>query len=367
MRAPLLFVVGTRPEAIKLAPILLEARARDVRTICCTTGQHSELVRPALAFFDLTPDIDLALEKPDLTTFTGRAVGALGELMVQHRPRAVLVQGDTSSALAGGLAGVYARAPVVHVEAGLRSYDRLAPFPEETHRVLLSHLASLHCAPTAGAAANLAREGITQNVLVAGNTVIDALRLCTPALIRMDRVFATRFPFASRRLVLATVHRRESFGPRLEGICRALRTIVERHHDVELALPVHPHPSVQQVVRDLLAKTPRVHLLEPLPYPEMLWLLRASTLVLTDSGGLQEEAPAFGKPVLVLRDVTERPEGIAAGCAQLVGTEEQGIVSAASRLLSDPGAWAEMAHVAHPYGDGHAAEAIVDEIERRFP
>ena len=228
---------------------------------------------------------------------------------------------------------------------------------------LLSHLSALHCAPTAQAARALASEGRSRVVQV-GNPVIDAVRLSLPALDHEAAELAARFPFAARRLLLATVHRRESFGAPLERICRALERLVERFDDVELALPVHPHPEVAGTVRRLLGGRPRVHLLEPLSYVELLWLLRAAHLVLTDSGGLQEEAPALGRPLLVLRDVTERPEGVAAGAARLVGTREEPIVEAASALLRDPAAWAAMAEVRSLYGDGYAAEAIVGHVER---
>jgi UDP-N-acetylglucosamine 2-epimerase (non-hydrolysing) len=359
----LLFVVGTRPEAIKLAPVVLAARARGHRAVLCTTGQHPALVAPALEVFGLRAEVALSLAQPQLASFAGRALEALGGAIAQEQPRAVLVQGDTSSALAGGLAAAYAQVPLVHVEAGLRSYDRAAPFPEETHRVLLSQLAALHCAPTAQAAANLAREGVGGQVVVVGNPVIDALRLSLPLLQAQEAQLAARFPFAAGRLLLATVHRRESFGAPLVGICEALRAVVAQHEGVALALPVHPHPAVQGTVRKVLGGVPRVHLLEPLPYLELQWLLRRAHLVLTDSGGLQEEAPAFGKPVLVLREVTERPEGVAAGSARLVGTGGAAIVEAASALLADSAAYAAMAQVRYPYGEGHAAEAIVEQVE----
>ncbi len=363
MSAPWLFVIGTRPEAIKLSPVVLAARAAGHPCRVCTTGQHADLVRPVLEHFGVAVDRELALARPELSAFTGAALEALGALIAELTPAVVVVQGDTSSALAGGLAGHYARVPVVHVEAGLRSGDPSAPFPEETHRVLLSHLSALHCAPTAQAARALASEGRSRVVQV-GNPVIDAVRLSLPALDRKTAELAARFPFAARRLLLATVHRRESFGAPLERICRALARIVERFDDVELALPVHPHPEVAGTVRRLLGGRARAHLLEPLSYLELLWLLRAAHLVLTDSGGLQEEAPALGRPLLVLRDVTERPEGVAAGAARLVGTREEPIVEAASALLSDPAAWAAMAEVRPLYGDGHAAEAIVGHVER---
>lgn len=365
-----LVVCGTRPEGIKLAPVvqaLAKRPAFDVKL--CVTGQHREMLAPILAFFGLKPDFDLELMKPGQTLYdvTAGALLKLKPVLDEVKPDVVVVQGDTTTAFAGALAAFYEKVKVAHVEAGLRTGDRYSPFPEEMNRVLVSRLADFHFAPTENARRHLEGEAVRHGVYVTGNTVIDAL-LEAHALVKRSHAeqFAREFSMldASKRLVLVTGHRRESFGAPFESICRALKTLAEKYPDVELLYPVHLNPNVRAPVDRILKGTPRVHLIEPVDYPRLVYLLSRATLVLTDSGGIQEEAPTLGKPVLVMREVTERPEGIDAGCAQLVGTDERRIIEAASTLLDDAAAYARMAQAKNPYGDGTAAEQIAAILER---
>ncbi len=368
-----LFVVGTRPEAIKMSPIWREVGRRPevVAGALCATGQHRELVRPFLALFGMEPTFDLDVMVPgqSLSGVAARVLEAMDALLVRDRPDLVLVQGDTTSALAAALAAFHRGIEVGHVEAGLRTGDLTHPFPEEMNRVVISRVASWHFAPTAGAGEHLRREGVAADrVLVTGNTVVDALLWAREHLLPAVDV-AARFPWLdrTRRLVLVTGHRRESFGGGIESVCLALRDLVERHPDVQVAWPVHLNPQVQAPVLRLLgpaAESGTVHLEPPLGYVDFLALLEASFLVVTDSGGIQEEAPSFRKPVLVTRPATERPEGVEAGVARLVGTDRARIVAAADELLDNPAAYARMTALANPYGDGRAAERIVDAILR---
>lgn len=367
MRRRVLVVCGTRPEGVKLAPVVraLKARPDAFDTRLCVTGQHKQMLDPILRFFSLEPDFDLALMKPGqtLTDITAGAVQKLKPVLDEVKPDVVLVQGDTTTAFAGALAAFYEKVKVGHVEAGLRTGNRYSPFPEEMNRVLISRLADYHFAPTETSRRMLESEGLTANVHVTGNTVTDAL-LQGRALVEAHHraAFDQEFGFLSRdrRLVLVTGHRRESFGEPFENICRAIRTLAERFADVEFVYPVHLNPNVRAPVDRILSGVPRVHLIEPVDYPKLVYLLDRCTLVLTDSGGIQEEAPTLGKPVLVMREVTERPEGIDAGCALLVGTDEARIVTEATTLLTDAGRYRAMAQAKNPYGDGHAAERIAD-------
>jgi UDP-N-acetylglucosamine 2-epimerase (non-hydrolysing) len=359
----MLFVFGTRPEAIKLAPVIEELRrepeAFDVRI--CITGQHREMLAQVLELFGIRPDLDLDLMQPDqhLTDLAASVLGRVRRVLDELRPRVVIVQGDTTSAFAAALAAFYAGVDVAHVEAGLRSGDLDAPWPEEANRRLISVVSRMHFAPTTHAAAQLEREGAA-NVIVTGNTVIDAVL----------RVEGDGAPFGfldpSRRLVLVTGHRRENFGPALESICHALADLARAHEDIEIVYPVHLNPNVQQPVRAILSAQERVHLLEPVDYAQFVWLMRRSTLILSDSGGVQEEAPALGKAVLLLRDKTERPEAVEAGNVRIVGTDRARIVSEAGALLRDAARLAEMAQVRHPFGDGHAARRIRDALFSRY-
>ena len=370
-----LAVFGTRPEAIKMAPVLkrLEAERDTFDPVVCVTGQHREMLAQALAAFDITPDVDLELmeDSQRLPDLTARALVAVTGALEKLAPDIVLVQGDTTTAMAAGLAAFYARIPVGHIEAGLRTRSRYRPFPEEINRRLLGTLATLHFAPTEGAAAELRQEGVpAETVFVTGNPVIDALQWIAsrPPRRSTGEFLASlglgRGPAPDSRVVLMTAHRRESFGPPLARICRAVRTLAERHGDVLVVYPVHPNPEVLQTVRARLEGCPRVRLVPPLAYETLVHLMSRAYLVLTDSGGLQEEAPALGKPVLVLREETERPEGVAAGTARVVGTTTARIVAECERLLNDRAAYAAMARAATPYGDGRASERIVEILRR---
>jgi UDP-N-acetylglucosamine 2-epimerase (non-hydrolysing) len=363
-----LFVAGTRPEAVKLAPVIHALRERNCRTLVVATGQHRELLHIALAGFGIAADIDLAVMRRAQTPadVVGALVPALERQCRTHRPCVAIVQGDTASAFAGAQAAAYAGVPVVHVEAGLRSGHR-DPFPEEMHRKAIAQLADLHFAPTAGARAALLREGIASDTIhITGNTGIDALHWVRDRLDRdaaLSAALALRFAAISRRrpLILVTVHRRENHD-RLPAIVAALAALAAR---AEIAIPVHPHPAVAGAMA-ALAGTPGIHLLPPLDYTEFVWLLRRAALALTDSGGVQEEAPALGVPVLVLRRVTERPEGLASGNARLVGTDRDEVIAAVIALLDDADGLARMAEPALPYGVGDAAARIADELVRRF-
>jgi len=348
-----LAVYGTRPEAIKMAPVINALRRREeaVRLTVCTTGQHREMLEQVHATFDLAPDVDLRLMRAnqDLNHLLAAAVDAIDRVIVEREPEWLLVQGDTTTAMAAAVAAFHRRVKVGHVEAGLRTHDLGHPFPEEANRRIVDAISTALFAPTERAARGLIAEGCrTDHVHLVGNTVIDALR---------------RFPVAAanangRRQVLVTVHRRESFGEPLQRILAALRELAGLFPEVEWVYPVHPNPNVVGPVREALSDLPNFRLSPPLGYAELIAELAASHFVLTDSGGLQEEAPAFAKPVLVLRETTERPEGIECGIARLTGSDTARIVAEASRLLTSPAEYASMARAANPYGDGRAAERI---------
>ena len=362
-RPRVLCVFGTRPEAIKMAPVVraLAAPSSGLEPLVCVTDQHREMLEPVLDFFDLHPDHRLGVMRPNQSQseVAARVLQRLPTVIDVVRPSTVLVQGDTTTTMAAGLAAFHARVPVGHVEAGLRTHRLDSPFPEEANRRLTTTLARWHFAPTAQARDNLLDERVpASRILVTGNPVVDALLWAVDCL--QGRGTGVRVPIApGRRLVLVTAHRRESFGTRLVELCRALRELVQRNPDIELAYPVHLNPQVQTVARSILARCPRIHLLPPVGYPQLVDLLHRCHLVLTDSGGIQEEAPSLGKPVLVLRDVTERTEGIAAGTARLVGTSRRRILEETERLLRDPSAYAAMARAHNPYGDGRASARIV--------
>ena len=362
-----LIVFGTRPEAIKIAPVALALRSVPHRfeTVLCSTGQHRELVDQALAPFGLSPDIDLHVMRSAqrLADVAGRILAALDRVYAKRRPDLVLVQGDTTSCFVGALAAYYRRIPVAHLEAGLRTDDVYDPFPEEVHRRLVSSLATFHFAPTRRAASQLSREGLSaDDILVTGNTVIDALLHIYATTVRREGAFER----TDRRSILVTMHRRESYGAPFENICRAITSLADNHRSVEFVLPVHPAPSVQEPVRRLLGDHPRIRLIGPLAYPDFVATLSRSHFVMTDSGGIQEEAPALAKPVLVLRNTTERPEAVSAGTAKLVGTTTETIVEAAQELLGDSAAYERMARAVNPFGDGHAADRVVDALSYRY-
>ena len=359
-------IVGTRPEVIKMAPLVHELRRRESLSVTLvSTGQHREMTAQAMGCFDLVADRDLDVMVPDqgLASLTSRLVERLAGTLRELRPDALLAQGDTTTVLAAGLAAFYERVPFGHVEAGLRSHDFTAPWPEEMNRRLTDTLAAWCFAPTEESKQNLLREGVDPaSVHVTGNTVIDALLWMRE---RVEREPPPLDPeieraLAERRLVLVTGHRRESFGPVFEGLCRAMRRVVEHYPDVALVYPVHLNPNVREPVRRVLEDHDRILLTEPLTYDRFVRLLAGCTLVLTDSGGVQEEAPALGKPVVVMRDNSERPEGVASGNAVIAGTDEERIFAEVGRLLDSESAYRERSRVAMPYGDGRAAARIVE-------
>jgi UDP-N-acetylglucosamine 2-epimerase (non-hydrolysing) len=354
-------VVGTRPEAVKMAPVILALQAQPwVQTRVLATAQHRHMLDQVLAAFGIQPDIDLDMMQPnqDLATLTARMLSSMDAVLKAEKPFAVLAQGDTTTVLVSALASFYLGIPFGHVEAGLRTGDFQRPFPEEMNRVLAGRLARWHFAPTESARDNLLREGMTEGVHVTGNTVIDALQAMA------SRTDASPVE-AGRRMILVTAHRRESFGAPLVAVCTAIRRIVDANADVEVLYPVHPNPNVRRTVDEMLGQHPRIRLVEPLDYQPFVAAMKAAYLILTDSGGVQEEAPALGKPVLVLREETERPEAVAAGVVQLVGTNTAAIVGAVQQLLDNPAAYRAMAKGVSPYGDGHAAARIV-EVLRQF-
>ncbi len=361
----ILVIFGTRPEAIKLFPViraLIATPGVTVRT--CVTAQHRGLLDQVLAIADLAPDIDLDLMEPGQTLdrLTARLLTGLGDVMDAESPDLVVVQGDTATAMTGALAAYYRKVPVAHVEAGLRSGDIYHPWPEEVNRRIVAPIAALHLAPTETSAEALRRETIAPATIhVTGNTVIDALHW-TSAKVAADPSLAAGLNdiaarFAGKRIILVTTHRRENFGDGMAAIARAIGRIAERD-DVAVLFPVHPNPNVVSVMDDILGERDNVARIEPLDYPHFVRALGMAAIVLTDSGGVQEEAPALGKPVLVMRETTERPEGVAAGTAKLIGTDENRIVSEIFTLLDDTAAYSAMARAHNPFGDGHAAERI---------
>ena len=365
----ILSVFGTRPEAIKMCPLVKELASREgVESLCCVTAQHRQMLDSVLEVFALEPDYDLDIMTPrqTLSTITSKCLLGMDAAIEALEPDMVLVHGDTSTTFAGALSAFYHQVPVGHVEAGLRTYDKYSPFPEEMNRKMVSAIADLYFCPTENNRQNLLRENITQGLFVTGNTVIDALKTT----VREDYVFSTeelnRLPYEEKKIILVTCHRRENYGEPMKHIMLALRQIAEENADVELVYPVHLSPVVREAVDKYLRGAPRVHLIDPLPADEMHNLMARCYMVMTDSGGLQEEAPALGKPVLVLRRETERPEAVAAGTVKLAGVVQDDIVTMAERLIRDNSAYHSMAHAVNPYGDGHACERIADAILWHF-
>jgi UDP-N-acetylglucosamine 2-epimerase len=361
----LLFVFGTRPEAIKLAPVFLELSGRpNFDCKICVTGQHREMLSQVLDLFELRPDWNLDVMRPnqDLAYLTGAVLSGVGEVLDAFRPDRVIVQGDTTTTFAGALAAFYHRIPVAHVEAGLRTDNIYSPWPEEVNRRLVTHIADLHFSPTARARENLQREGVAcDRIFVTGNTGIDALLRIAALLdhrpdLRSRCTAVLPAHFAGRRMILMTGHRRESFDGGIARVCRAMARIADRG-DAAVVFPVHRNPSVRQAIEPL-RRHPNVLLTDPVDYPELVFLLKRCHFVVTDSGGIQEEAPFFGKPVLVTRETTERPEAMELGLAKLVGTDEELLFSEMMALLDDPDAYSRMSRVANPYGDGRASSRI---------
>ena len=362
-------VFGTRPEAIKLAPLVRAlADSEYTEPIVCVTAQHREMLDQVLDIFKITPDFDLDIMEPrqTLATITEKALRGLDGVLLESKPDLVLVHGDTSTTFAGALAAFYHKIPVGHVEAGLRTYDKYSPFPEEVNRRLVGQIATLHFAPTEHNRQNLEREQIIDGVSVCGNTVVDAIHLT----VRPDYVFHDEqlktLDFEHSRVVLVTAHRRENYGEAMENICRAIGRLSDRYPDVHFVYPVHLSPYVQETAQKFLGDRERVHLIHPLAADEMHNLMSRCYLIMTDSGGLQEEAPSLGKPVLVLRRETERPEAVEAGTVKLAGVDEDTIFSMACTLFDDQTAYDAMAHAVNPYGDGKACSRIVQHIAHYF-
>jgi UDP-N-acetylglucosamine 2-epimerase (non-hydrolysing) len=371
-----MLVFGTRPEAIKMAPVVkeLQKHPEQFQTIVCVTAQHRQMLDPVLSLFDIKPDYDMDIMKPrqDLFDITCHVLQGLKSVLKEVAPDIVLVHGDTTTTMAASLASYYCHIPVGHVEAGLRTHNKFAPFPEEINRKVTGSLADLHFAPTALARQNLLREGVdAETIYVTGNTVIDAL-LSIRAQIENDPLLKKKldndFSFLNnaRKLILVTGHRRENFGGGFDNICHALAEIAGRHPDVEILYPVHLNPNVQEPVRRILGQGTirNVHLIEPVDYLPFVYLMNRSYLIITDSGGIQEEAPSLGKPVLVMRETTERPEAVEAGTVKMVGTDVRRIVDCAEGLLSDQTEYLKMTHAINPYGDGKASERILSVLEK---
>lgn len=382
-----MLVFGTRPEAIKMAPLVktLESHADEFRTLVCVTGQHRQMLDQVLDIFHIRPDFDLNIMRAgqDLYDVTTKVLTGMREVLTTARPDIVLVHGDTTTSMSAAMAAFYARIPVGHVEAGLRTHDVLSPWPEEMNRQLTARLATCHFAPTPLSRDNLLAENIAaDHIWVTGNTVIDALHWVT-ARIKANPELAAGLDAhlheagydvsrltGGRRLVLITGHRRENFGAGFLSMCRAIKALTERYPQVDFVYPMHLNPNVRRPIHDVfgsdLTDLGNMHFIEPLEYLSFVHLMAKSHIVLTDSGGIQEEAPGLGKPVLVMRDTTERPEAVTAGTVRLVGTDFDRITSAVSTLLDDPAAYARMSQAVNPYGDGHACERIARALQERY-
>jgi UDP-N-acetylglucosamine 2-epimerase (non-hydrolysing) len=364
MKKKILFILGTRPEAIKLAPLILQLqKEKEFQISICNTGQHLDMLNQVLTFFNIVPEYNLALMQPGQTLFdiSSKGLTKLQNTLDDFQPDLTIVQGDTTTAFIGALASFYKKIKVAHIEAGLRSGNKWSPYPEEINRKIAGVISDLHFAPTKGAYENLRKENINDNVYITGNTVIDALLLVSEKIKNNDEAFK-QFDFIDpdKKLLLVTGHRRESFGEPFKNICTALAEIAERRNDIQIVYPVHLNPMVQQPVKKILSGKKNIFIIDPVDYPSMIWLLNKCYLVLTDSGGIQEEAPSLGKPILVLRDVTERQEGIDAGTAMLVGTDKQKIIEQTIDLLDNKQSYHQMAQAKNPYGDGSSSKQIIE-------
>jgi UDP-N-acetylglucosamine 2-epimerase (non-hydrolysing) len=360
-------VFGTRPEAVKMAPVIkeLERRSGEIVPLVAVTAQHREMLDQVLELFEITPNYDLNIMQANQTLhdITSRALLGLRDVISEAKPDMILVHGDTTTTFVAALAGFYAQVPVGHVEAGLRTQNKYSPFPEEMNRKLTGAIADLHFSPTDTSKTNLLAEGVNQeNIFVTGNTVIDALLATVHENYTFTDPVLNQIDFTNRKVILVTTHRRENLGEPMRNIYLALQQLIEENPDVEIVFPMHKNPHVREVVNSVLGQTERVHLIEPLDYQPFVNLIARSHIILTDSGGVQEEAPSFGKPVLVLRDTTERPEAVEAGTVLLVGTDRDEVYRNASRLLNDSTTYSKMANAVNPYGDGLAAKRIVDSI-----
>lgn len=362
-------IFGTRPEAIKLAPIIQLLNKKKIKNSVVVTGQHREMLDQVLEVFGIRPDHDLNIMLPNqtLVDITVKVLQETDRIIKKEKPDVVIVQGDTTSAFVAGLVAFYHKIHVVHVEAGLRTSNKYNPFPEEINRRLLTHLADLHFAPTQRAREYLLREDIApEHIFVTGNTVIDALLWVAGQEIAFTDKRLSKIDFSSRDVVLLTTHRRENLEGGMDQIFSAVNQVTEQNPNVEIVFPVHLNPVIKNLADEYLAQNKQVHLLPPLSYTDMVKAMKACKLVLTDSGGVQEEAPALGKPVLVLRETTERPEGIEAGTAKLIGLDTADIVEATNELLSDSNSYMKMAQAVNPYGDGRAAEKIIDILAEQY-
>ena len=362
-------VFGTRPEAIKMCPLVKELeQAKNIQSIVCLTGQHKEMLQQVIDIFGTKADYNLNIMKPaqTLTTITSSILEGMEPILIKEKPDIVLVHGDTTTSFAVALAAFYQQIPVGHVEAGLRTYDKYSPFPEEMNRTLTGRIAELHFAPTENNKNNLLRENITRNVFVTGNTVIDTFKTTVKEDFEFKDEELKKINLKGKRCILMTAHRRENLGQPLRNICNAVKKIVEKFDDIEVIYPVHLNPAVQNTAKEILGQIDRVHLVAPLDVEDMHNLMARSFLVMTDSGGLQEEAPACGVPVLVLRTETERPEAVEAGTVKVVGVDENTIVEEAVKLITQKPEYDKMARAINPYGDGHACERIVKCISEWF-
>lgn len=364
-----LSVFGTRPEAIKMAPLVKKLKETDgIESVLCVTAQHREMLDQVLELFDLVPDYDLNIMKPNQTIsmITTNVLLGLDEIFEKEKPDIVLVHGDTTTTFAAALSAFYHQASVGHVEAGLRTYDKYSPFPEEINRVLTGHIADIHFAPTERNKENLLREGIgEENIFITGNTVIDALLEVAGKPYEFEDETLKNLDFENKRVITVTCHRRENLGENMENIFGAIRQIGDEFDDVEIVYPVHMNPKVREIAGRILDGADNIHLIEPLQYQPFVNLQAKSYLIITDSGGMQEEAPSLGKPVLVVRKETERPEAVAAGTVKLAGVDRDTIYKMTKELLTDKAAYDKMAHAANPYGDGHACEKIIEILRNR--
>lgn len=368
----ILFVFGTRPEAIKMAPLVKEFQKRvgKFETKICVTGQHKEMLYQVLDFFQIKPDYDLEIMEPGQTLFTitSKIISSIEPILTTEKPDLVFVQGDTSTVFVGALGAFYEQIPVAHIEAGLRTGDMYSPFPEELNRVMVGKISKYHFAPTDRAVDNLAKEGIRNNVYNVGNTVIDALLLASKIVKTSDDQYGEKFEKVdfSKKVILVTSHRRESIGTGFDNICSSIADLADGN-DVEIVFPIHYSPAIREAAKNNgLYEKSNIHMIDPLDYPELVSLMGRSYLVLTDSGGIQEEAPSLGKPVLVMRDTTERPEGVESGVAKLVGTNKENIIKNVEILLKDDVAYTKMSNAINPYGDGTTSVQVADIIENEL-
>ncbi len=358
-------IFGTRPEAIKMAPLVLELNKREnIDSLCCVTAQHREMLDSVLKIFDIKPDFDLDIMTPKqtLSTITTKILSGLEELFSKVKPDIVLVHGDTSTAFVSALAAFYHQIPVGHVEAGLRSFDKYSPYPEEMNRKLIGNISDLNFCPTINNAKNLEREALCDGIFITGNTVIDALKYTVSDNYTFHDENINKIDFKNYRTILMTAHRRENYGEPMRNIMNAVRDIIESHPDVQVIYPVHLSPVVRETVYEILGDVPRVHLIDPIDVDDMHNLMARAHFILTDSGGLQEEAPSLGKPVLVMRCETERPEAVDAGTVKIAGVERETIRDMACELLDNDDTYKKMAHAVNPYGDGNASKRIADAI-----